>query len=218
MLSRTDEQGTVEWYPSGALTSWLCCVGLVALIVFCGLLAREPAGLAGAVAELTIEFSDWLQVKEKDLFVSVFQPVLPGVAVASWMLLLVVNGALAQGLLVAVKWAGRPSPDVGALMLPRWIAIVGALAALAAILLGGDYAYFARNMLIVMAVPYFLQGLSVMHVLARKISGDSMVLAMFYVTLLVVGWAVVPLILIVLLGLVEQVAGLRRRITKENQT
>jgi uncharacterized protein YybS (DUF2232 family) len=73
-------------------------------------------------------------------------------------------------------------------------------------------------MLLVLAVPYFLQGLSVMHVLARKIGGDNMVLAMFYVTLLVVGWAIVPLILIVLLGLVDQAAGLRRRMMKENQT
>lgn len=216
MLSRSDEAGGIEWYPSSALAGWLCTVGLAGLVLLCGLLAGQPAGLSGTAGEMATEFASWLQVEDKKLFVGMLQPILPGITIASWMLLLVVNGVLAQGLLVALNRAARPSPDIGALTLPRWIAIAGALAALAVILFSGDYSYFARNMLIVIAVPYFLQGLSVVHVLARKLGGDNMVLAIFYVTLVVVGWGVAPVI--VLLGLIEQIAGLRRLITKEGRT
>jgi hypothetical protein len=209
MLSRTDEQGAVEWYPPGALTGWLCVIGLAALAVFCGFLARHSDGLSGGVNQLTTELAGLLQIEEKDDFVVFFQRILPGFSVASWMLLLVVNAVLAQGLLRAVNQAGRPSPDIAALTLPRWIAPAAALAALAAVLLRGNYAYFAGSMLFVMAVPYFLQGLAVVHLLARKIGADSMILAVFYVTLVVIGSGVIPLI--VLLGLVEQIIGLRRR-------
>ena len=142
------------------------------------------------------------------MLIALLHPILPGFTVASWMLLLVANGALAQGLLSATNRALRPSPDLGTLELPNWIATAGAAAALAAVALDGDPGYFARNLVIIAAIPFFLQGLSVVHVLARRTGGGAMMLVIFYVMLIVLGWVA---FLIVLLGLVEQIIGLRRR-------
>jgi hypothetical protein len=216
MLSRTNAAGGIEWYPPGALAGWLCGIGAVAFTLLCILLASQPAGVSGTVREMLTELGGRIQVQGDDLelFIGILHPILPGAAVAFLMLVQVANGALAQGLLSAANRAIRPSPDLGALELPGWIAIAGAAVAMAAIVLGGEFGYVARNLVIVAAVPFFLQGLSVVHVLARKTGGGVMLLAVFYVTLIVLGWVAIVL---VLLGLVEQIIGLRRRMDNEDK-
>lgn len=213
MLSRANADGEIEWYPPGALAGWLCGIGVVTYVLLCVLLASQPAGLSGTVKEMLTELAGRIQIPddEMDLFIGILHPIVPGAAVAFLMLIQAANGALAQGLLSAADRAIRPAPDLGALELPSWIATGGAVAALAALVVGGEFGYVARNLVIVAAVPFFLQGLSVVHVLARRTGGGTMLLAIFYVTLIVLGWIAVVL---VLLGLVEQIAGLRRRMNR----
>lgn len=217
MLSRSNAEGGVEWYPPGALAGWLCGIGAVAFTLLCVLLASQPAGLSGTVHEMLTELAGRMQFAgdDREVFIGVLHPVLPGAAVALLMLVQVANGALAQWLLSAANRAIRPAPDFGALELPGWIATAGAATALAAIVLGGEFGYFARNLMIVAAVPFFLQGLSVVHVLAHKTGGGTMLLAVFYVTLVALGWVVA--IVLVLLGLAEQIIGLRRRMNNVNK-
>ncbi|UCH72900.1 MAG: DUF2232 domain-containing protein [Rhodospirillales bacterium] len=213
MLSRGDAEGGVEWYPPGALAGWLCGLGMMVFVLLSLLLASQPAGLSGTVKDMLSELADWMAVadEDKDVFMGLLHPVLPGAAIAFLMLIQVVNGALAQGLLVAATRNIRPTPDFGTLELPGWIAPAGAAAAVAAIVFGGDFGYFARNLLIVITVPFFLQGLSVVHVLARRTGGGTMLLAVFYMTLIVLGWVVA--IVLVLVGLAEQIIGIRRRLS-----
>ncbi len=217
MLSRTTPDGVVEWYPPGALAGWLCGIGALTLTLFALLMAAQPGGLSGTVDEMLTNLADWMQVAgdDRDMFVRLLHPILPGAAVGFLMLVQVVNGALAQGLLSAANRALRPTPDIGALELPGWVATAGAAAALAAVILGGEIGYFARNLVIIAAIPFFLQGLSVVHVLARRTGGGGMLLAIFYVTLIVLGWVAV---ILVLLGLVEQIVGLRRRMGSGDRT
>lgn len=217
MLSRRAEDGGVEWYPPGALAVWLSGVGVAILTLFALLLGSQPAGLSGTVREMLTQFAEWMQVvaEQRTLFVELLHPILPGAAVAFLMLVHIANAALAQGLLSAANREVRPTPDLGALELPGWIATAGAVVIVAAIVLGGDFGYFARNFVIIAAIPFFLQGLSVVHVLARRTGGGPPLLAVFYVTLIVFGWIA---ILLVLLGLVEQVVGLRRRLQNEDRS
>jgi len=213
MLSRANAEGGIEWYPPGALAAWLCAIGAATHLLLCILLASQPAGLSGTVEEMLTELAGFMRVPddEMDLFIGILRPIFPGAAIAFLMLVHVANGALAQGLLSTADRALRPSPDFGALELPAWIPIGAAVAALTAIVIGGEFGYFTRNLVIVAAVPFFLQGLSVVHVLARRTGGGTLLLAVFYVTLIVLGWIAVVL---VLLGLVEQIVGLRQRMNR----
>jgi len=217
MLSRINADGGFEWYPPGALAGWLFAIGAVIYALLCALLGSQPAGLSGTVREMLTELAGLMQMADDDLelFMGLLHPIFPGMAIATLMLIQVANGALAQGLLAAAGRAVRPSPDFGAMVLPGWIATVAAAAALCALVVGDEFGYFARNLVIVAMVPFFLQGLSVVHVLARRTGGGTMLLTVFYVMLIVLGWIVIVL---VLLGLVEQVAGLRRRMTRGNET
>lgn len=217
MLSRTREDGSVEWYPSIGLLAWLTGIGATAFLVLALFLASQTEGLSGTVRAAVEEMAEIFQLEgeHRDLLVATATPLLPGMAIAMWMLMLVVNGAVAQGLLVAGKKALRPTPDIAALHLPGWIAPAAAAVGLAAILLAGDPGYAARNLLVVMTVPFFLQGISVVHMLARRTGGGAALLAVFYVMLVVVGWVG---ILIVLLGLLEQFVNLRARMSRREES
>jgi len=50
--------------------------------------------------------------------------VIPGMIAASWMIMLVANAALAQGLLARFGANWRPSPDLAGLDLPLWVPVL----------------------------------------------------------------------------------------------
>jgi uncharacterized protein YybS (DUF2232 family) len=101
----------------------------------------------------------------------------------------------------------RPSPDLAALGLPMWIPLLLALAS-GATLLAGTPRFIGVNVLIVLAVPFCLAGLAVLHTVARRFPRPAVALVTFYLLAGVLGW---PLLLIALLGLLDSPLGLRRR-------
>jgi hypothetical protein len=126
------------------------------------------------------------------------------------MVMTVTNGCLAQGLLARFGASWRPSPDLAALSLPAWILMLLAAAA-AAILIGGTARFLGVNVMTVVAVPFCLAGLAVLHTLARRFPRPTVTLVTFYVLTGVFGW---PLLVVALLGLLDSPLGLRRRFAR----
>jgi len=211
LQSRQAPDGSTEWYPPGLLVIWLMAWGVIALSAVGLFLASTPNGIEGTVIAFALQVADALQVSDRDLFARLAAPVLPGLVVGVWMLTIIGSGALAQAGLAHFSRARRPAPDIAEIDLPTWVAVAGALAGVAGIVLGGDLGYFARNLIVIMAIPYFLQGLAVIHLLARRTDGGGPMLAIFYVTLMVLSWVAIA---IAVLGLVEQIAGIRQRLMK----
>ena len=120
------------------------------------------------------------------------------------------NGSLAQGLLARFGASWRPSPDLAALGLPVWIPVLLGLAA-GATLLGGTARFLGINVMIVLAVPFCLSGLAVLHTVARRFPRPAITLLTFYLMTGVLGW---PLLLIAVLGLLDSPLGLRRRLAQ----
>lgn len=222
MLSRSvaaDEEvagaGATEWYPPGLLAAWLAGLGVAGLSAIALYLLSEPDGMQGTVAALTAELATAMEMPEPAMFSQVATPLLPGLMVSAWMVMLTLNGALAQTILVRAGRNLRPSPDIAALYLPGWIAPAGALAAAIGLLAPGDLGYFGRNLVAVLAVPFFFQGLAVVHALTRRSASGRPLLAIFYVLLIVLGWLV---LLVAVLGLAEQIAGFRARLEKNGRS
>jgi len=133
--------------------------------------------------------------------------ILPGIIASSWMVMTATNGSLAQGLLSRFGASWRPSPDLAALGLPVWILMLLAFAT-GATALGGTACFLGINVMIVLAVPFCLAGLAVLHTVARRFSRPAIPLVTFYVLAGVFGW---PLLVVALLGLLDSSLGLRRR-------
>lgn len=209
LLARTGPGNTVEWYPPGLMTAWLTGIGLVAAavtFVFLGGPQGAQAALREALAPALDRHLGEIS-PELDEFIGLVGFILPGVVATSWMTMTITNASLAQGLLARFGASWRPSPDLAALGLPMWIPLLLALAS-GATLLGGTVRFIGVNVLIVLAVPFCLAGLAVLHTVARRFPRPAVALVTFYLLAGVLGW---PLLLIALLGLLDSPLGLRRR-------
>jgi len=209
LLARTAPGDVVEWYPPGLLAAWLTGLGLVAvagMLVFLG----GPQGMEGALREVLAPVFDRraeeIAPEHNELLASIAF-ILPAIVATSWMVMTTTNGCLAQGLLARFGASWRPSPDLAGLSLPAWISMVLAVAA-AAILVGGTARFVGVNVTIVLAVPFCLAGLAVLHTMARRFPRPAVTLVTFYVLAAVFGW---PLLVVALLGLLDSPLGLRRR-------
>jgi Predicted membrane protein (DUF2232) len=209
LLARTVAEGAVEWYPPGLLTAWLTGLGLAA-IAAAFLLLGGPQNTQTALREVLAPVLDRpsdQNVPEQDAVIDFVAFILPGILATSWIVMTVTNGSLAQGLLARFGANWRPSPDLAALGLPLWIPLLLAVAA-GASALGGTARFLGVNVMIVLAVPFCLAGLAVLHTVARRFARPAIPLVTFYVLAGVFGW---PLLLVAILGLLDSPLGLRRR-------
>jgi Predicted membrane protein (DUF2232) len=124
--------------------------------------------------------------------------------------MMIINAGLAQSLLAARGWNRRPSPRWSQLRLPDWFDWVLIGTAAAALVSSGDASFLARNILMVLLAPYFFVGLAVAHAAARRTPLPGVVLAAFYLVILV--FFLVAAGLVAALGVVEQWIGVRRRL------
>jgi hypothetical protein len=209
LLAQRRSDGTTLWYPLGMLTGWLTGLALTG-IVGALLLFGGPDGLQSALASVVGEVLDRLArnpLPNRDQAAAWVAMVIPGVVAASWMMMVVANAALAQGVLTRFGRNWRPSPDLAELDLPLWIPAALGIA-VAAMLVGGAPRFVGLNILIALSVPLCLAGLAVLHAAARRLAHPAMALAGFYVLAGLFGW---PFLAVAVLGLLESWLGLRHR-------
>lgn len=213
LLRRQRGDGTVEWYPPGLLAAWL--TGLALLGTGLGVvLAGGPHGIERVVREaldpvfLRLQETTGTVLTDRATLIRILALILPGMSAMVWMMIVVTNGILAQGVLVRFGANRRPSPDIAALALPVWMPILFAAGAATAPL-GGSARLFGITVMILLAVPFCLAGLAVFHTAARRLKRPLPVFIVFYGLAALFGW---PLLLAALLGLVDTTLGLRRRL------
>jgi hypothetical protein len=210
LLARRAGDGTVLWYPPGLLTGWLTALafaGIAAALLLLG----GPAGLQTTLRGMVAEVLDRLAqhpLPNRDQAAEAIAMVIPGLIAASWMIMLIANAALAQGLLARFGANWRPSPDLAGLGLPLWVLLALGLA-VAAVVFGGTPRFIGINMLIALSVPFCLAGLAVLHAAARRLSHPAMALVGFYVMAGLFGW---PFLAVAVLGILESWLGLRHRL------
>ncbi|MAF96802.1 MAG: hypothetical protein CMM60_13775 [Rhodospirillaceae bacterium] len=202
----------IEWYPLGDMLCWLTMLAAAMLVLMAVAAAAGENGLSALVAlnlnQILQSIAPEMDPESLEITVGIMAPLFPGAAGVSWLLMIIVNVSLAQGLLVKLGHNLRPSPSYGNLQLPQWMSwpLVGS-AALA--LLGtGEMEYTGRNLAMILAVPYFFLGLTVVHAWAHRVSFTGTALVFFYLMLVIWGWAV---LMVAGIGVIEQWTGLSRR-------
>ncbi len=91
--------------------------------------------------------------------------------------------------------------------MPQWIGFA-LIACVIASLATGQIGYMGRNGAILVAIPFFFLGLSVIHAVSRGWRGRQIGLPLLYLLMMFLGW---PALIVAGLGFVEQWFGLRRR-------
>ncbi len=213
LLSRRGS-GTVEWYPAGRLITWLSALASGYFLIAVAAFSALAGGLRGHVERFLTTILEklsgrpWVELEGVHALMEVWEPLFPALVGVSWIIMLSLNGVLAQGLLVRFGRNLRPSPKMTVLQLPRPLALAfGAalLASLAPSLIG----YAGTTISVYIMVPYLLLGLAVVHALVGKLPAAQIVLVIFYVVLVLFG--LFGLALISGIGLIEQWFNLRRR-------
>jgi hypothetical protein len=209
LLSRQGEHGA-EWFPPGVLLAQLTILATLGIGVTYVLMLDQPGGLPGMIeATLTLMLESLGGLEDgaaADLGGLAF--LFPGLIAASWLVMVVLNTILAQALAVRMGWNRRPTPTFRDLQLPGWLWPVLGLAALLAWLGDGGFGFLGRAALVVLLVPYVLLGLAVLHSWVRRLSRPGLVLTAVYIAMVVLAW---PVLAVLVLGLVEDWAQLRRR-------
>jgi hypothetical protein len=212
LLARTGVGGALEWYPPGQLAAWLSGLALGEfgiVLLWLGGPAALQSMLRQALAPALAQLID-TTVAQRELLAIGIATILPGILGASWMILTICTGVLAQGVLARFGANWRPSPPLAVLSLPIWItALFGA--AILATLLGGPARFLGINAMIMLSIPFCLAGLAVMHALANRLARPAVPLVTFYVLAGLFGW---PLLLMALLGLLDVPLDLRRRFAR----
>lgn len=134
--------------------------------------------------------------------------VLP-IALGFWYLgAMALNAALAQRLVNRFGLLARPPVLFAALELPRWYWKLPIVAAVVALLLPEDARYVAWGVTEILALPFLMLGLAVVHVMARRTASPKLWLIAFYLAFLLLPPSM-PVI--VGLGFAERWANLRGR-------
>ena len=124
----------------------------------------------------------------KGLFIIMTNPVFPGWCSSSWIILIIINAVIAQGLLVQFKKNVHPNPVYRNCKLPAWWSWPLILAA--SIALFGTVAnlnvveFLGRNLAMIFSIPYFFVGLAVVHQLASQTSFKWFYLTLMYLALI----------------------------------
>lgn len=197
------------WFPTGLLVNWLAGLAaagaLVAIVATSGteggLLGSLRPALERALSMLTPPGG--MKVAASDDLAQV----MPGLIAASWMAMMAINGALAQGLAARFRRNLRPSPAMADIELPR--ALVAVLAAAAAVgALGGPTGFVGLTVEAIVIMAYFFQGLGLLHAVAYRTQGPQLVLLAVYGVL---GIFIATLFMVALIGVIEQWVQWRRR-------
>ena len=214
LQSRTDTEGKEEWYPIGHLVSWVAATAVVIFVALFLLLAGDEQGVEATIRDF---LSEILTVflgntdTETTTVVEAITPFFPAFVIGWWFFMVIVNGALAQGLMARFNRNVRPSPDFSKMELPDWMTYAIALTALMLFVSGpGTLEFFSRNLVLILCIPFFLLGLAVIHALAKTSAQPRWVLIPFYTLLILFGGFAA--MAVIGFGFAEQVIGIRRRL------
>jgi len=220
-VAQPDPSLVRHWYPPGEILARLALVPLVVLVVLALMAPGHVDGIEGLLrdaigGEIDTVLSSvggngqpLMDDATRTAVVNNAAAVLPGAMAMSWLFRAALAGMLAQALAQRLGRALRPSPIYVAMELPGWFGALFAGLVTVAVLVGGDVGYVAGAMAMGLSLPFMLLGFKLVHIVARRTAYPVLVLGVFYFAFLSV--SALAIVAMVLAGLVEYLANLRRR-------
>lgn len=198
LLHRKDSSGKISWYPASFLLrdfTFACSV-----IMFLSLMGyiyltqgQSPEMIVKSFFQPMVfqsHMEDAIPILAKLL------PILPGFFAFSWGIMMLINGSLAQGLLIKFNKNIRPSPSLENLYLPNSFLIALSISLILCFVGVGHIELLGKNAAFILAFPFFLIGLGVIHRWFHKTSYPTLGLTIFYLLLGLFLWLCLVIILL----------------------
>lgn len=202
LLKRKKKSGEVVWYPSSLLLrDMTLAAGFVMLMALAVYLYLTQGGDPHLILKpLLNTFDPQGHLKEAESLILKILPFLPGVFAFSWSVMMLLNAVLAQGLLIRFNRNLRPAPSSSNLNVPNGFSIVFGLSLLLSYIGVGSLEILAKNAAFVLVFPFFLVGLSLVHIWIHRTAYPTAGLVIFYSLLLLLFW---PFLIVILLGILK---------------
>ena len=207
-------QSPMEWYPPGHLLAWIAVFSAGFVLAF-DLLYWSQGGLRTLFSQLfapILEHEGLRQDLTKrhinpENFLDLMVNVAPAAIGVMWLGILATNLQLGQVLANRAGLGLRPNARFHDLELPPQL-LIALAGALILSFLPGQGGFLAASISAVLAFPYFLLGLSVVHAISRAWPGRLWLLALIYFFVI---YLLVPFFILWGIGLLEPWIGLRKR-------
>ncbi|MBP7253588.1 MAG: hypothetical protein KBA75_08905 [Alphaproteobacteria bacterium] len=223
---RYDERGTLFWYPTGRLVTALILYPIVIYGCFSVMIGGQ--GVEHFLQEFfTPIMNTWLAKPEiaKSLPVAPtpdfarqiavgLVALLPGMMILSWVVSILVSALWTQFTLLSNNNALRPVPGLDDFDIPTWLLPLFAIMILLSFFFEGQVAFYARNTLLPLTIPYFVLGVALFHLWAGRHKSKMLMLVLFYL-FLSTGY---PIVFVALAGVLEPWVHLRQRITGKTKS
>jgi Predicted membrane protein (DUF2232) len=211
----------LEWYPAGRIVGWAALMAGLLAGVLVLILGYDQESYRESIREILnhsalkeLDRDGTLFTEETIASLSgVLARALPAAFAVIWLTITLFNLWMAGLIVDASGRALRPWPDLHALELPNALVLIFA-GALAASFLPGLPGLLAIGLAGALLFAYVLQGLAVIHVSTRGVPLRSLLLAVVYLGILLLGWVA---IVVAIVGLAEPLLGLRQRANRGGQ-
>ncbi|MBY0273061.1 MAG: DUF2232 domain-containing protein [Alphaproteobacteria bacterium] len=201
-LLNRKQKGKVIWYPSTYLLRDLTLASAIITVIALGVYLYFSQGEDAQifVNNFLKVFDPEGQLKDAKSILYMLFPFLPGFFAFSWSVMMIINGTLAQGLLVRLHYNLRPSPTLGNLDAPDKLTLVLGLTLLLSLFGVGTLSLIGKNFTIIFFFPFFLIGLGIIHNWFHKTSFTTLGLTIFYFCLLFLFW---PIFIVIFIGILK---------------
>lgn len=211
-LNRPAADGSTEWYPPGQLIGWLVGTAMTAFLMMTLVFAGESGGAEGIIrnfVETALRSLVPAGQASEGLggVATLVARFFPGVVADSWIVMVLANLVLAQGLLTRFGRNLRPTPGMPEIELPSWLTGATAVAAIGSFL-PGTAGFVGGNIVLMAVLAFALAGLGVVHALVAQSPSRTIALVATYTFLFIFGW---PVVILAVLGAAEPWLNLRRR-------
>ena len=221
LQNRSVENGNVAWYPIGQILVWLTLLAILAFIVAYAVFMEVDGGVRGAIDNYLKSITVNLAQADRaavDAMTTTMTYLFPAIASASWTMMNVINGVLAQRFVTASNRNIRPRPVYSEIEIPTWPAGICLLGAIFAFF-GGELGFLGFNIMLIAGTPFFFIGLAVLHNISSAWPGRFIWLSGIYLFLTLALW---PAAVIAAFGVLEFRLRLRdrakaRRMNKGNK-
>ena len=199
------------YFPVGDIITYLAVYGCTTLALITAFYATEPANLPHLLATNIQTQIDAMQKEyNMDLDVSAnnLSFMLCGFVVWFWAIALFAHAWIANFILIKNNMSQRPSLAITPFAMPNWLLTLIGICALASLIGGESMRFLGKSSMIILLLPYFFQGIAMLHFYTHKWQNQKVFLFFVYFSIAILFW---PALVLSGLGLWQHIRFLHKQ-------
>lgn len=179
------------WYPVGLITLYLAIYAITLMAVITAVMAAQDQSIPQLLAQpaenaiSTLNNDYDIQV---DISAQNFSFILSSVSIWLWCIFLVFYTWITNRSLAKRNIAKRPNISITIFSIPHWLLTLIGICALASLIGSESMKFLGKTSLVALLIPYFFQGLAILHYEMRNWPNKRVFLFFIYFAIILLLW------------------------------